>query len=280
MNLWWQIALIVFVCFVITGLILVPYRKYKERDKEANNLSDEIEKLRNERAAQGETHKRELVRLRQEHTNERATLNRQHESAVASLNEKISKLESYLEESNKPKLTVEVNTLYQSRVFARHDVGTATPLDSEPVNYDCYTIEANLKIRFVNTDIHPDKVLGLKAALFWVGRGGKEKEIALEESRLLNEPEIGGERVDLRKGIEVKAIDRTDYYSFEFYMRLKTEYGERLNEHSFLRLTMTAMRQQHYSADIYVDWNDARQRSGAYITSETVVRYLVHKSTE
>ena len=36
MNLWWQFALIFFVCLVVARLVLAPYRKYRELERQTS----------------------------------------------------------------------------------------------------------------------------------------------------------------------------------------------------------------------------------------------------
>src|SRR3712207_6013322 len=77
-----------------------------------------------------------------------------------------------------------------------------------------------------------------------------------------------------------KGAREQTYHLRAFEVYIKPEYEKRLSERHLLRLTIEAAGQAPYSADIYINWTEARKDEGFTLTSETKVQYLTHTLTE
>lgn len=268
LNLVWQIPLIIFVCFVVITLFLIPYRELQKYRDKANKteveLRDEIKRL-------GTEHSRKLDEV----TNQLNThfyrevlpeeTNKLKVQLTALMTE-IDALKSQLESLTK--LVFEVHNVWSSRVYG-------IDATTKPFEFDHYALTASLKILLVNNDTqNPKYFWNMKLSLMRKSGNGQEieEEVPLVGLSLVQVTDDEGSAIHYRNGLTVGA-GRRAYHWFVFNFTLTTEYLKELNQHCFMRLTMEAAGQPPYRADIYIEWDKVRQPSGAYITPQTVVRY-------
>lgn len=225
MNLWWQFALIFFVCLVIARLILAPYRKYRQLEKQFSLRM----KLRRDKW-------RQIVNvLREKHRAEECKLKEQWGTEVSAIKAERDALQLELKELKQPSLVLEVDTNEQSQVMLSHFNR------QRGFEYaELWRIRPDLKIRFINNNIHRVTVLVLSASLVKVDEDG-ETEIPLEAHKLkvYNHPDMS--ECDFN-ALPVDGGDITQYYWFMFQLEVSTEYMERIDSNYFLRVTMGATR--------------------------------------
>lgn len=191
---------------------------------------------------------------------------------IAALETERDSLKAQLEELNEPKLTFEINQSLEGKFFAIHDTSTFAPSGIHPVTRNRYIIKVFLKARFVNK--HPDPILAEKMtlSLHETTVDGEEREITSERSRNVKAT-IQHMVVNWETGLLVPGTYRSHYYDMSDDLIVSGKDGARLNERCFLRLTMYAMNQRSYIADIYIDWDEARQSTGTFLLPKTLVRY-------
>lgn len=260
LNLVWQIPLIIFVCFVVITLFLIPYRelqKYKdEANKTEGELRDEIKRL-------GTQHKQKLDEVTNQLNTHfyREVLPEETNNLKAQLTALMTErdaLESQLESLTK--LVFQVHNVWSSRVYG-------IEATNKPFEFDHYALTASLKILLVNNDTQNQKYFwDMKLSLIRKTGNGQENEekIPLESSSLIQATDDEGGAIHYRNGLTIGAGGRA-YHWFVFNFTIATEYLKGLDQHCFLRLTMEGAGQPPYCANIYLDWDKVRQPSGAYI---------------
>lgn len=278
--LWWQIPLMGGACFLVVSLFLVPYRKYKERDRDAVGKEKQ---RRVDIEALNEAHRKELEEAAQQNTYfYREVLPEETNKLKAQLTALIAERDLLRAEFDKPRLKFEVNTaLSTSEVLVRHNRERFAPPGIEPDQYDQYEVTANLHILFDNEDADQIVARSMKAALMRInrGRGGREKEIPHQVEMRSFFFHEDARRLNNGKGLVIPARTRTEYKEFYFRFDTPTPYGKRLNENCFIRVTLEAMGQPPYCADIFPNWEDARKHGRIYLNPtlqpKTRIQYRV-----
>jgi hypothetical protein len=138
-----------------------------------------------------------------------------------------------------------------------------------PTEHDGYILKATIPVRFANHN--PQAAIDIWNMNFSL----------IHKTRLKENPiPLGGTTsFEVSLTINKGAREQTHHLrGFEAY--IKPEYEKRLNKRHFLRLTIEAAGQAPYSADIYINWTEARKDEGFTLTPETKVQYLTHTLTE
>lgn len=133
---------------------------------------------------------------------------------------------SELEEIKRYKLILEVDTNEQSQVMLAYFNRQRGFKYSE-----LWRIRPDLKIRFINNDVHRVTVLGLSISLIRID-DGRETEIPLDAHKLkvYRHPDMS--EIDFNT-LPVDGGDTTQYYWFMFHLEVLTEYAERIDSNYF-----------------------------------------------
>ena len=222
-----------------------------ELDTEVNNHSRDIQKLNNKNLEMWDT-----VRAAQ--------------NAKEAFERERNALKSRLEEYDRPKLILEIDQSAEEKIFAVHD------------RYR-YVIKVFLKASIISNHEGRSLVEGMVLSLHEITQDGEEKEIPSEHSRNVEASEheranLFMKPVNWKIGLPFDGIGKS-FYDLRDDVGVSSEDGARLDKDCLLRLTMYVMNQPPYSADIYLNWEEARKSTGARIIPKTKVLYRV-QSTE
>lgn len=116
-------------------------------------------------------------------------------------------------------------------------------------------IEADVYLRFINSDIDPVVIHDLRAALYKRGTLDLEEPIL---QQVILAFDIGSLKSPVFNGMRIEGSTQTPFYLARFFMEISQETEGRLSPDNFLRIAMKAMRQDDYEIDFYVNsWRDA-----------------------
>ena len=183
-----------------------------------------------------------------------------HDTQVSKLVNKIREQSEQLGELTRHKLTFEVDTNEQSAVTISH----FTQLNGFEESYG-WRIRPQLKMRFINHDVHPVTVLGMKMSLVRHDEGGAENVISLNIFHLSVMQAINMNEIEF-KTLLVNGADVTPHYWFWFFLNVSDEQVKDIDSSYCLRVTMEATRQPPYSVDLYADWKESRKASTPFFT--------------
>lgn len=120
-------------------------------------------------------------------------------------------------------------------------------------------IEANVHLRFINSDIEPNVIQDMRATLYKQGTPDEEETI-LERTHV----RPGAKPITFIEGVRIDGSTQTPFEFVIFYMEISQETEARLSPDHFLRITMKAMRQSDYVIDFYVNsWHDAHSSNSS-----------------
>jgi hypothetical protein len=260
-QVWSRVWPFLFVLLVVYLLLLILVAVHRYHTRVVGELKTEH---RADLTAQSRTHTDEIEGLKTEHGRSRSRLERE----IESLKDRVGGLKSQLDERNKDKVIFELGPQLNNRVFVSRNSSFKVE-DFQPVQYDSYVIKAVFRVRFANHTLHRVAVRDMKMSLVRLTRGGRgdEKEIPLWSSNMESYEEGSSTKVKWDGSSEILEGRTTPYYEVHSNLCVGVEYGKRLNQNCFLRLTMDAMRQLPYHVDFSVDWEWARGSSeGVFLT--------------
>lgn len=217
--------------------------KVSKLNKEITSLREAHERNINELTA---LHESAITTLDQSQHAEIERLNQAHSLSTETQSQKLAELQTRLEEAESHKLIFELDE------FFRCEVELEDYSDDEDDH--TYRIRAGLKMRFVNSDIHP--ILVRRISLSLVRDAGQIETLLLETFPATWK--VNGENWYF-KGLTVAPSSPTDDHWFDIRVDVPHDLNQYMKPGTDLRITMDASRQKPYFVDLVINWRAAER---------------------
>jgi hypothetical protein len=189
------------------------------------------------------------VALDKQKREEIKNLKQKHAQIATTQTQKLTELQTRLDEAQSHKLIFEID-----RELHRNKVELEDFSDDD--NDHAYRIKAGLKMRFINSDIHPIFVRRISLSLV---RDGGQTETLLSETFPIKWKSAPKYENLYFKGLQVPDSTATEDHWFDILVDVPHELNEQLQAGTDLRVTMDASRQKPYFKDLVINWRAAER---------------------